>query len=58
MTKLALTIPEAVAMSGIGRSSLYAVFKSGGIRPRKQGKRTLVIFAELEAYINSLPVAA
>lgn len=58
MTKIAVTIPEAVAISGIGRSSLYAVFKSGAIKPRKQGKRTLVLVEELERYLNSLPVAA
>jgi predicted DNA-binding transcriptional regulator AlpA len=57
MTKLALTIPEAVAMSGIGRSSLYEVFKAGGIKPRKHGKRTLVMVADLENYLKSLPVA-
>lgn len=58
MTKIAVTIPEAVAISGIGRTSLYEIFKSGGIKPRKQGKRTLVIVSELENYIASLPVAA
>ena len=58
MTKIAVTIPEAVAISGIGRTSLYSVFKTGAIKPRKQGKRTLVIVSELEKYIASLPVAA
>jgi Helix-turn-helix domain len=58
MTKIAVTIPEAVAISGIGRTSLYAVFKAGGIKPRKAGKRTLVLVADLESYIQSLPVAA
>jgi Helix-turn-helix domain len=57
MTKLALTIPEAVAMSGIGRSRLYAIFKAGGIKPRKSGTRTLIIFSDLEAYLQSLPLA-
>lgn len=57
MTKLAVTIPEAVAMSGIGRTSLYGLFKSGQIRPRKNGKRTLVLVDELESYLKSLPVA-
>jgi predicted DNA-binding transcriptional regulator AlpA len=58
MTKIAVTIPEAVALSGIGRTSLYGVFKSGAIKPRKLGKRTLVLVADLERYIASLPVAA
>jgi predicted DNA-binding transcriptional regulator AlpA len=58
MTKISVTIPEAIAISGIGRSSLYGVFKSGAIKPRKLGKRTLVLVADLERYIASLPVAA
>lgn len=56
--KFALTIAEAVAASGIGRSKLYQLFKSGDIKPRKAGKRTLIIRSELEAYISSLPVSA
>ena len=57
MNKIALTIPEAVAMSGIGRSRMYEIFKTGGIKPRKSGKRTLVLFTDLENYLKSLPVA-
>ena len=57
MTKIAVTIPEAVSISGIGRTSLHNVFKAGAIRPRKHGKRTLVLVAELESYLASLPVA-
>jgi predicted DNA-binding transcriptional regulator AlpA len=57
MTKIAVTIPEAVAISGIGRTSLYGIFKTGEIRPRKSGKRTLVLVDELENYLKSLPMA-
>ena len=57
MTKIAVNIAEAVAISGIGRSSLYEVFKRGGIKPRKLGKRTLVLVADLENYLTSLPAA-
>ncbi|MBZ9654682.1 helix-turn-helix domain-containing protein [Phyllobacterium lublinensis] len=56
MNKLAVTIPEAVQISGIGRTVLYSIFKSGGLKPRKSGKRTLVLVDELEAYLKSLPV--
>lgn len=53
--KIALTIPEAVKFSGIGRSTLYKLFNSGKLTPRKSGKRTLVIADELEAYVRNLP---
>ena len=58
MTKIAVTIPQALEMSGIGRTTLYEVFKTGAIKPRKQGKRTLILVKDLENYLNSLPVAA
>jgi len=56
MDKIAVTLPEATALSGIGRSSLYKLFSEGKLAPRKSGKRTLILVAELEAYLNSLPV--
>ncbi|EYR84232.1 AlpA family transcriptional regulator [Shinella sp. DD12] len=58
MTKIAVTLPEAVALSGIGRTKLYQLFKDGTLKPRKVGSRTLVIVEELEAYLKNLPVAA
>lgn len=56
--RIAVTINDAVRISGIKRSTLYLLFKDGAIKPRKNGKRTLVLVADLEAYLNSLPVAA
>lgn len=58
MNKISVTIPEAVEMSGLSRSSLYGLFKSGQIRPRKHGKRTLVMVEDLKRYLENLPVAA
>lgn len=58
MTKIAVTIPQALEMSGLGRTTLYEIFKSGAIKPRKQGKRTLILVEDLEKYLNNLPVAA
>jgi len=55
MDKIAVTIPDAIALSGIGRSSLYKLFNEGKLTPRKSGKRTLILVAELESYIKSLP---
>ncbi|HEV2898014.1 MAG TPA: helix-turn-helix domain-containing protein [Pseudaminobacter sp.] len=58
MTKIAVTIPEAVEITGIGRSSLYALFKAGSLTRRKSGKRSLILVEELERYMKSLPVAS
>lgn len=57
MHKIAVTLREATALSGIGRSSLYKLFNAGKLTPRKAGKRTLILFAELESYVQSLPAA-
>ncbi len=55
MTKLAVSVREAAEMIGIGRSSIYALFRDGKLTPRKSGKRTLLIVEELRRYVDSLP---
>lgn len=58
MKKIAVNVSEAVEITGIGRTNLYHLFKTGALKPRKLGKRTLIIVEELEAYIKTLPAAA
>lgn len=58
MTKLSVTIPEAVEMTGIGRSSLYNLFREKKLTPRKSGKRTLVLVEDLKRYVENLPAAS
>ena len=55
MTPIAVTLAEAVHITGIGRSTLYKLFNEGKLTPRKAGKRTLILIAELEAFVKSLP---
>jgi hypothetical protein len=58
MTELvpfALSVAEAVRLSGLGRTSLYAAIASGLLKTRKAGRRTLVEVAELRRFIESLP---
>ena len=55
MHKIAVTLPEATELSGIGRSSLYKLFNEGKLTPRKSGKRTLVLVSELEEFLMNLP---
>ncbi|MEA3533221.1 helix-turn-helix domain-containing protein [Rhizobium sp. CC-YZS058] len=50
-----MTINDAVAYSGIGRTKLYELVKLGQLTPKKLGTRTLIITEELDAYIRSLP---
>ena len=53
--KLAVSIREAVTLSGIGRSSLYKLIKQGRLTPRKVGRRTLILIEDLEDLVRSLP---
>ena len=49
------TLPEAVQFSGLSRTSIYEALKRGDVTARKAGRRTLIMFADLEAYLASLP---
>lgn len=52
---LAVTIPDAVKLSGLSRSAIYEALKIRAITARKAGRRTLIPFADLEAYLANLP---
>jgi len=52
---LAVPIPEACRLIGVGRSTLYKLIDSGHIKPRKIGRRTLLIIEELDALVKNLP---
>jgi excisionase family DNA binding protein len=56
--KIAVTIPEACALSGLGRSSIYEAFKSQRLIARKHGKRTLILVRDLKEYLESLPTSS
>jgi helix-turn-helix protein len=53
--KLAYSIPEACAASGLSRSMLYLALKDGRLCARKAGARTIIESTELRRFIASLP---
>lgn len=55
MDQLAVTLREASRITGLSRSTLYKLFNQGKLTPRKVGKRTLILTAELDKFVNSLP---
>lgn len=55
MEKLYGTIPDAIRYSGLSRTGLYSALARGQLSARKAGRRTLICFADLEAYLQSLP---
>lgn len=50
---IAVTIPEAVRLSGLGRSTLYKLAAAKKIKFKKVGTRTLILFASLRALIEA-----
>ena len=53
---LVYSIAEACAVARIGRTALYEAIRSGELRARKRGRRTLVTVKDLRRFIESLPV--
>jgi excisionase family DNA binding protein len=53
-----LSISEACAFAGIGRTKIYQAIADGSLKARKCGKRTLILRDELRQFLNSLPGAA
>jgi excisionase family DNA binding protein len=52
----ALTIPEACAVSRIGRTKIYQAINEGRLVARKLGKKTLILPGDLRDYLSSLPL--
>ena len=52
---LAVSINEAVRISGVGRTSIYEAIGDGRVEAVKCGSKTLVLIESLRAFIASLP---
>lgn len=57
LEKLAYTMKEAVAVSSIGRSSLYRAQQEGRIKFIKNGDSGRILASELKRFVESLPQA-
>lgn len=55
MTALLISIPEALASTGVGRSFLYERLADGSIESRKAGRRRLIVVDSLKQWAASLP---
>lgn len=55
MEQLALTVAEACVAARVGKTVLYQAIASGALVARKRGRKTLVLPADLQAWIADLP---
>lgn len=53
-TKRLYAIPEAADQLGISRAKLYAMIAGGEIKALKIGRRTLIAFEDLDAFVEYL----
>lgn len=53
--RLAFSINEAVEVSGISRTTIFAAIKAGKLVARKYGRRTLIAAEDLKAFLDALP---
>lgn len=52
-----LSIWEASALAGIGRTKLYQAIRDGSLPARKYGKRTIVLRTDVVRFLEALPAA-
>ncbi len=55
--QIAHTVEDATRISTCGRTLLYAAIKSGKLKARKIGRRTVILDEDLRAWLKSLPTA-
>lgn len=53
--KLSLSIPEAVALTGLSRTTIYRAIGERRLVARKNGGRTVILRCDLEAFLSALP---
>ncbi len=53
---IAHSVKAACAKVNVGRSFLYGEIARGALRARKAGRRTLIMDADLQDWLRSLPL--
>jgi excisionase family DNA binding protein len=57
MTKITISIREAIQLSGLGKTFIYKLIRTGRLKPRKIGNRTLLVHDEFDAFLRALPLS-
>lgn len=54
-TPIAVTVANAVRASGLSRTTIYEALRRGELTAMKAGRRTLIRYADLQAFMERLP---
>lgn len=54
--KMAFSVDEAARRADTCRDKIYGAINAGKLRARKNGRRTLILASDLEAYLKDLPI--
>lgn len=57
VSKRAYSVPEAATIISFGRSKTWELIRSGELKARKHGGRTVVLASDLEAFLQNLETA-
>jgi Helix-turn-helix domain len=52
--KLVYSIPDVMAATDAGRTTVYRAIQSGELVARKRGRRTIILADDLRRWLNSL----
>jgi excisionase family DNA binding protein len=54
---LALSIRQVCALTGLGRTTVFAAIRTKRLVARKCGRRTVILVADLNTFLRNLPTA-
>jgi excisionase family DNA binding protein len=53
--KLAFSIDEVAIRSGLGRDAIYDAIRTGRLKAKKMGRRTIIMTDDIRQFLDNLP---
>ena len=53
--KILMSVRDVITMTGVGRTTLYALIKTGAIRAHKIGRKTVFSTRDIREWVRTLP---